>query len=163
MQLYQNYLPQMNSQQYQNPYQQRMDFLQNYQQSLQPVQAQQPIQQMSTGMNGRIVQSMEMITPNEIPMDCSPAIFPKQDLSEIYVKHWDNNGKIRTIVFKPLLETDPNISSNDTEKSKIDLLQNVTEVFTNRFDRLETQINEILAKSTTKTIVSKTKKEVANE
>lgn len=147
-----------------NPYQQRMDFLQTYQQSLQqPLQMQQS-QQINTGMNGRIVQSVDMITPNEIPMDCSPAIFPKQDLSEIYVKHWDNNGKIRTIVFKPLLEADPNNSSTEQEKANLWALQSVTEVFNERFDKLENQINEILAKSTPKTATSKAKKEsVENE
>lgn len=122
-----------------------------------------PQTQQVIGINGKIVAAVENITANDVPMDGSVAFFPKQDLSEIYVKHWDNNGKIRTIVFKPLLEADPNNSSTEQEKSKFDPLENVREVFTERFDRLENQINEILAKSTPKTTTSRKKESVENE
>lgn len=76
----------------QNPYMDRMNFLQNYQQSLQqqPMQMnQQPIPQQIAGINGRIVQAVENINANEVPMDGSMAFFPKQDMSEIYVKGWN--------------------------------------------------------------------------
>lgn len=75
----------------QNPYADRMNFLQNYQQSLQqqPMQMnQQPIPQQIAGINGRVVQAVENINANEVPMDGSMAFFPKQDMSEIYVKRY---------------------------------------------------------------------------
>lgn len=80
-----NYMPM------QNPYADRMNFLQNYQQSLQqPVAGtqmslanQQPMPQQIAGINGRIVQAVENINANEVPMDGSMAFFPKQDMSEI--------------------------------------------------------------------------------
>lgn len=83
-----NYMPM------QNPYADRMNFLQNYQQSLQqPVAGtqmslanQQPMPQQIAGINGRIVQAVEDINANEVPMDGSMAFFPKQDMSKIYVK-----------------------------------------------------------------------------
>lgn len=93
-----NYMPM------QNPYADRMNFLQNYQQSLQqqPMQMnQQPIPQQVSGINGRIVQAVENINANEVPMDGSMAFFPKQDMSEIYVKGWNADGTINTIVYKP--------------------------------------------------------------
>lgn len=91
--------PMMNNpyMQSQNPYMDRMNFLQNYQQSLQ----QQPMPQQIAGINGRIVQAVENINANEVPMDGSMAFFPKQDMSEIYVKGWNANGTINTIVYKP--------------------------------------------------------------
>jgi hypothetical protein len=58
----------------QNPYMDRMNFLQNYQQSLQqqPMQMnQQPMPQQIAGINGRVVQAVENINANEVPMDCS--------------------------------------------------------------------------------------------
>lgn len=92
----------------QNPYMDRMNFLQNYQQSLQqpvagmqmPLTNQQAMPQQIAGVNGRIVQAVENINANEVPMDGSMAFFPKQDLSEIYVKGWNANGTINTIVYK---------------------------------------------------------------
>ena len=73
-----NYMPMQNS------YADRMNFLQNYQQSLQqqPMQMnQQPMPQQATGINGRVVQAVENINANEVPMDGSMAFFPKQDLA----------------------------------------------------------------------------------
>lgn len=157
MPVYPTYFPQMNNgynQQMQNPYQQRMDFLQSYQQSLQ-----QPVQQMPIGINGKIVPSVEVITANDVPMDGSVAVFPKQDMSEIYVKFWENNGTIRTIVFKPVSEQNPSNLSQSEEKPKFDLSEASTTAFMERFDSLEKQINDLMTKSMTKTAVSKTKKE----
>lgn len=81
----------------QNPYMDRMNFLQNYQQSLQqPMQMnQRSMPQQIAGINGRIVQAVENINANEVPMDGSMAFFPKQDMSEIYVKGWNADGTIR--------------------------------------------------------------------
>lgn len=174
MSLYPTYYPQANNgynQQMVNPYMDRINFLQSYQQGLQqqpvaptqmPVTNQQ-IQPMQTGLNGRIVQNADMITVNDVPMDCTAAIFPKQDLSEIYVKYWDNNGIIRTIVFKPLLEQNPNNLSSNEEKSKFDDLGEFKDIFTKRFDSLENRINELLTKSIPKPVISKSKKESDTE
>ena len=54
-------------------------------------QYQQPsyMQQTAQRINGRVVQSADMITANDVPMDGSVAFFPTQDLSEIYAKSWD--------------------------------------------------------------------------
>lgn len=149
-----------------NPYQNRMDFLQNYQQNLQPTQmsVSNQAQPMQTGLNGRIVQSADMITVNDVPMDCTAAVFPKQDLSEIYVKYWDNNGIIRTIVFKPVLEQDTNNLTQADEKTILSLSESVTGAFMERFDSLEKQINELITKSMNKTVKTSAKKEsVENE
>lgn len=76
-QQYGNYAP------YQQMQQQRFQLQEQYQ----AMQNQQAI-----GLNGRIVQVVENINANEVPMDGSMAFFPKQDLSEIYLKGWNADG-----------------------------------------------------------------------
>ena len=132
----------------QNPYADRMNFLQNYQQSLQqPMQTnQQPIPQQTIGINGRMVQGVENINANEVPMDGSMAFFPKQDLSEIYVKSWNANGRIKTIVYKPYTESDGNNVSNpttDIENAKFTLSDESTELFMNKFNELSEKIGQL--------------------
>lgn len=160
---YPTYYPTMNNgfnQPVQNPYQQRMDFLQSYQQTLQqPPQIPQVNQSMQMGIVGKFVPNVEVITANDVPMDGSVAVFPKQDMSEIYVKQWDNNGIIRTIVFKPLLETATNNSPQTDDKKILSLSESITGVFMERFDNLEKQINELMTKSMTRSTTSKPKKE----
>lgn len=127
----------------------RMNFLQNYQQSLQqqPMQInQQPVPQQIAGINGRIVQAVENINANEVPMDGSMAFFPKQDLSEIYVKGWNANGTINTIVYKPYADVNsnnPNNLSSTDKKSKFDLSDESTELFMNKFDELFGKIEQL--------------------
>ena len=108
-------------------------------------QYQQPsyMQQAAQRINGRVVQSADMITANDVPMDGSVAFFPTQDLSEIYAKSWDANGKIVTRLFKPVSADNTNKLSSETEKLKFDLSENVTEVFEKHFDTLFSKIEEL--------------------
>lgn len=144
-------VPMMNNSymQSQNPYMDRMNFLQNYQQSLQqqPMQMnQQPIPQQIVGINGRIVQAVENINANEVPMDGSMAFFPKQDMSEIYVKGWNADGTIRTIVYKPYTEPGGSNAGNpttDIENAKFTLSDESTELFLNKFEELSEKIGQL--------------------
>lgn len=144
-------MPMMNNSyiQSQNPYMDRMNFLQNYQQSLQqqPMQMnQQPIPQQIVGINGRIVQAVENINANEVPMDGSMAFFPKQDMSEIYVKGWNADGTIRTIVYKPYTEPGGSNAGNpttDIENAKFTLSDESTELFMSKFDELSEKIGQL--------------------
>lgn len=108
MQTYPQYYPQMNNygQRYntQQPYMDRLAGLQQYQQALQQPQMQRQTQQMPLGLNGKMVDVVDQITANDVPMDGSVVIFPKKDMSEIYLKSWTPNGTIATVVFKPVLE-----------------------------------------------------------
>ena len=132
-----------------NPYMDRINFLQNYQQSLeqQPVQMnQQPIPQQIVGINGRIVQAVENINANEVPMDGSMAFFPKQDMSEIYVKGWNADGTIRTIVYKPYTEPGGSNACNpttDIENAKFTLSDESTQLFLNKFEELSEKIGQL--------------------
>ena len=135
----------------QNPYMDRMNFLQNYQQSLQqplvPTQMsganQQAMPQQIVGINGRIVQAVETINPNEVPMDGSVAFFPKQDLTEIYAKSWNADGTIRTLTFKPVLNDKTDILSGDTEKLEFDLSEKATEGIMAKLNELSEKIEQL--------------------
>lgn len=157
-----NYMPM------QNPYADRLNFLQNYQQSLQqPMQMnQQPIPQRIAGISGRMVQSAENINANEVPMDGNVAFFPKQDLSEIYVKGWNADGTIKTIVYKPQIDNKSVQAVNtpiDTEKLKIDLSEQATAGIMQRFDDLSAKIeqleNKVALGTQRKTTQSQSKRE----
>ena len=128
--------------QYQQP---RCDLQQNQplfnqQQSIQP--------QQQVGLNGKVVQAVEQITANDVPMDGSVAVFPKQDMSEIYTKSWNADGTIRTIVYKPYTVSQPNAanSSADMSKMKMGLSDEATEAFMARFDSLEKKFDELMPK-----------------
>lgn len=159
---------QINSPQYNNPYnipsyypqqctgypqylQQMQTTRYQPQEQMIPTQMSGTYQQQPVGISGRMVQSVENINANEVPMDGSMAFFPKQDMSEIYVKAWNADGKIRTVVYKPQIEEKPQQAVNptiDTEKLKIDLSDNVTEAFMQRFDELEQKIEQLKVSQT---------------
>lgn len=163
MQTYPQYYPQMNNygQQYnpQQSYMDRLAGLQQYQQTLQQPQMQP--QQIPVGLNGKIVDSAEQITANDVPMDGSFAMFPKKDMSEIYLKSWTPNGTIATVVFRPIMEESSN-SSSVQESVRVSLSDEVTEVILQKFDELAKKIEELqqsMTKPITKTTTSRTKKE----
>ena len=120
------------------------------QQRFQPQEQYQAMQnQQAIGLNGRIVQVVESINANEVPMDGSMAFFPKQDLSEIYVKGWNADGTIKTIVYKPQIDNksvQAVNSSFDTEKLKIDLSEQATAGIMQRFDDLSAKIEQLESK-----------------
>lgn len=113
-----------------------------------------PAQQQLAGLNGKVVDSADLITANDVPMDGNVAVFPKRDFSEIYAKSWKADGTIQTIVYKPVLEQK---ESEATNTMPVDLnglyedIRAIREEMTERFDRLE--------KSMSKPSSSRTKKE----
>lgn len=140
-----SYVPQYQS------YQQAYNHMQNIQRFQQP----QQFEQMQQGIFGKVVQSQDSIVANDVPMNGSVAFFPKSDLSEIYAKQWSADGTISTMVFKPIQNDNTNKLSQDTEKLKIGLSDEATEVFNKHFDTLFSKIEElekkIDEKSSTKT------------
>lgn len=152
---------QMNNPQYNNPYNipsyypqqytgypqylQQMQATRYQPQEQAPVQMPGAYQQQPVGINGRMVQSVENINANEVPMDGSMAFFPKQDMSEIYVKAWDANGLIKTIVYKPYTEPNNNQinSTTNAENAKFTLSDESTELFMSKFEELSEKIGQL--------------------
>ena len=122
-----NYTPNYGAYQY-NP-------MANYQRYQQP----EPTQ----GISGRVVQAVETINPNEVPMDGSVAFFPKQDLTEIYAKSWNTDGTTRTLTFKPVLNGKTDVLSGDTEKLEFDLSEKATEGIMAKLNELSEKIEQL--------------------
>lgn len=64
--------------------------------------------QAPTQQRFKIVNRLEDITPNDVPMDGTSGIFPLSDNSAIYVKSWNTDGTIKTIKYVPEeIESEP--------------------------------------------------------
>lgn len=138
-----NYMPQYGTYNYNS-----MANMQRFQpqEQIQQLQVQQTMPQQIMGINGRIVQALENINANEVPMDGSMAFFPKQDMSEIYVKGWNANGTINTIVYKPYIEPKDNQTVNsmaNAENAKFSLSDESTQLFLNKFEELSEKIGQL--------------------
>lgn len=136
-------------QQMQNPYMDRMSQLQQYQQSLQQPMSPAQIPGTNQQMNviGKIVDSIDVVKATDVPMDGNIYYFPKADGTEIFAKQWQSNGTTRILTFKPFIGDDANIQTQNEEKVKIDLSDDVTKAFMDRFDNIESKIEEIISKS----------------
>ena len=137
----------------QNPYMQRMENLQQFQQAIQP----QIPQQQFTPL-GKIVDSVDIVKATDIPMDGNMYYFPKADGSEIFGKQWLANGQTRILTFKAILDGEGNNLSIEEEKLKFALSDEFTDTFKGMFDTVIERIDK-LEKSLKPT--SKTKKEVS--
>lgn len=62
-----------------------------------------PQTQQPQSLNGKIVDSEDVVKATEVPIG-GYGIFPKADLSEIYIKSWNNNGTTSIITFKPIIK-----------------------------------------------------------
>ena len=120
---------------------------------------QQSMPQQIVGINGRIVQAVETINPNEVPMDGSVAFFPKQDLTEIYAKSWNADGTIRTLTFKPVLNDKTDILSGNTEKLEFDLSEKATEGIIAKLNELSEKIEQLSLGTQRKTSRTQSSKE----
>ncbi len=97
----------------------------------------QPQQQPTSAskLNGRVVNSLEEISPGEVAMDGSVSLFPFLDGSCIYAKSWNSNGSISTVKFLP--ENSDN-SSEESSRSE-DFQKSVSE----RLDKIEALLQSI--------------------
>ena len=127
-----------------NPYLQRMENLQQFQQTIQP-----PVvpTQMS-GANqfptlGKMVESIDIVKATDIPIDGNIYYFPKADGTEIYSKTWLPNGQTRILTFKPVLEDNPNTLSQNEEKLNLEVLGEVLEGIQNDIKTLTDKIDKI--------------------
>lgn len=156
MQQYPNYLnqafqPQTNYVPYgYNPAQmERINQLQQFQQSLQPTN------QFAT--IGKIVESIDIVKTTDIPMDGNAYYFPKADGTEIYAKQWLANGQTRILTFKPIENAEVGNSTQNENKSKISGIDEFKEVLDSKFEEFYKRISE------TKATTNKKKEVIADE
>ena len=123
---------------YVNPYLQRMENLQQFQQALNPT----PVQNQFPAL-GKIVESMDIVKVTDIPMDGNMYYFPKADGTEIYGKQFGTDGKTRILTFKPLLEDDSNNSSSDDIKTQFGAFGEVLGAIQNDIRMLFDKVDKI--------------------
>ena len=145
-----------------NPYMQRMENLQQFQQTLQPVVPTQMSGANQIAPLGKIVESADIVKVTDIPMDGNTYYFPKADGTEIYSKQFMPNGQTRILTFKPVLDDNTNNLLLTEEKLKLGLSEEVTEVFMSKFDELTEKIDK-LEKSFKAVSNTRTRKEVQTD
>lgn len=115
-----NYYPNYNPNYYNPSYSYNIPYNQNM----------QPQQTQTQTLNGKIVDSKGIVKVTDVPIG-SYGIFPKADLSEIYIKSWNNNGTTNIITFKP-----------DTSQPMAE--QNPIDVILERINQLESKIDNVI-------------------
>ena len=146
MQQFQNPNYMMYQQPQYNPYLQRMENLQQFQQVMQ-----QPVQNnpnLTPGLNMlaslvKVVESIDMVKATDIPMDGNMYYFPKADGTEIYGKAWMANGQTRILTFKPVLDDNPNTLSQNEEKLNFEVLGQVLEGIQSDIKTLTEKLDKI--------------------
>ena len=66
------------------------------------------------------------IAPNDVPMDGTVSLFPTENYSCIFAKHWNKDGKITTTKFVPVLMDEdytPTPGFEDEMRSRMDELK----------------------------------------
>ena len=135
-----------------NPYMQRMENLQQFQQALQ----QPPTFQNKFSVISKVVENIDMVKVADIPMDGNMYYFPKADGTEIYTKQFGMDGRTRILTFKPVLDENPNNLPSEEEKLKI-------EAFNDVLMGIQKDIKELTEKVDKITKPSRTKKEVVED
>lgn len=91
--------------------------LPNYQYGQQLNQMQiQPQPQNISYLNGKVVDGIDVVKVTDVPIG-GYGIYPKADLSEIYVKSWNQNGTTSVITYK-IQQEEPQ-AKQDTIEQKI--------------------------------------------
>lgn len=136
-----------------NPYMQRMENLQQFQQALQPQPQMQTVQYQPLG---KVVDGIDTVKATDIPMDGNVYYFPTADGSAVFGKQWTMDGKTRILTYKPFEEPNPNEISSEPKESIIEDFRGVLEGIQMDIQTLNEKVDR-LGKSKT------AKKEVADE
>lgn len=93
-----------------------MNYYPNYNQFYtQPIQRMQPVEQQypqymqtqfkqPTGLQGKSVDSIEVVKATDIPLDGSVSYFPLADGTAIVTKQLQQDGSSKTMIYKPIEE-----------------------------------------------------------
>lgn len=114
---------------YNNPYFNQQQRFQGMNMMQQPMPTQQYIPPMPTiqqnNLQGKIVDSVEVVKAMDIPLDGSVSYFPLTDGSAIISKQLQSDGTSKTVIYKP------------TENEKEKTIKYLT------IDELETALNDL--------------------
>ena len=131
-----------------NPYSPYYNYGQQTQQMPQQVQR-QPQQmykpQNMIGLQGKVVDSLDVVKATDIPYDGSVSYFPLTDGTAIITKQLQQDGTSKVVIYKPMIENEENknkyITENDLEKQ----LKNMDSKFVTG-DDLKDQLKNVNSK-----------------
>lgn len=98
--------------------------------------------QMKTNktFQGRYINSIEEVTPNDIPMDGNLYPFMLNDCSRVYGKRWNSKGQIETVTYIP----EPVEASKEHAENNAETYEKMVMAFNSLNARLE-NIEKLLA------------------
>ena len=132
---------------YYNPYQPQFNRMQQPMYSIPQQPIQPPMQQMqpitNVGLQGKSVDSIDVVKAMDIPLDGSVSYFPLTNGTAIVTKQLQQDGTSKTIIYKPIQE-----EQEKKEEIKIDYLtkddlKENNNTLKNEISTLKNQIQEI--------------------
>lgn len=88
--------------------------------------------QASLGLQGKLVDSIEVVRAIDIPLDGSTSFFPLADGTAIVTKQLQKDGTSRTIIYKPTVTNEnalqSNLGNNETSYIKEELKSIKTQI-----------------------------------
>ena len=124
---YQPYIPSVSSPMT-SPYQATMSTPQYSPQPYQPQIPQTP-QFVPVQIHGHTIKDEATeVPPNDIPMDGTVSLFPTEDYSCIFAKHWNKDGKITTTKYVPVSADEdytPTPGFEDEMRARMDELKDL--------------------------------------
>lgn len=128
------YQPQMRIQQ---PMQQPIT-----QQIQQPiVQPVQPIQNI--GLQGKSVDSIDVVKAMDIPLDGTVSYFPLTDGTAIVSKQLQMDGTSKTVIYKPIKEENKEVIQNNTNEDLINKIKEENNTLKEGMDIIKNQIQDM--------------------
>ena len=91
----------------------------------------QPPQQVYSTLQGKIVDNLETARVTDIPFG-GYGVFPKAEMSEVYIKTWTNNGTTNTITYKPIATEE----QMEEEKNNLNVILNKIVEIENKIDSI---------------------------
>lgn len=124
------------------PYPQQMQQVPQQMQQMQPMQSIQPMQQpvpqpaQTIGLQGKSVDSVDVVKAMDIPLDGSVSYFPLADGTAIVTKQLQMDGTSKTVIYKP-------IDENDKEEKKEKINYITPEVFNEKVKMISEGNNNV--------------------
>lgn len=95
--------------------------------------------QPAQGMAGKYVNDFSEITANDVPMGSQPAIFIKNDRSEIQLREWSPNGQIVSNHYIPFVPK----KEEQTAAPALDINAQIIDPILQRLSELEDKIEKL--------------------
>ena len=101
---------------------------------------------INNNLLGKIVDGEEVVKATEVPFG-GYGVFPKADLSEVYIKTWNNDGTARIMKFQPIKETA--LQQVDTNALLLEKMNSIEDKINNLLNPQKIEEKSIHEKQTT--------------